>query len=86
MNIGLSLFSKYRSILGLDIEMKGAIEEIDTILYSTRICTLTIGLFFCYIEWTFKIGKGEKLDIDFEKLKQKLKDIKDKEEDLNEML
>ncbi len=86
MNIGLSLFSKYRSILGLDIEMTGAIEEIDRVLYSTRVCSLTIGLLFFYIEWSFKIGRGEKLNIDLDNLKEKLKKIKENEEDLSNML
>ncbi len=86
MNIGLSFFSKYRSIIGLDIEMTGAIEEIDRVLYSSRVCSLTIGLLFFYIEWSFKIGRGEKLNIDLDNLKEKLKKIKENEEELNNIL
>ncbi len=86
MNIGLSFFSKYRSIIGLDIEMTGAIEEIDRVLYSTRVCSLTIGVLFFYIEWSFKVGRGEKLDIDLDNLKEKLKKIKENEEELNNIL
>jgi hypothetical protein len=86
MNIGLSFFSKYRSIIGLDIEMTGAIEEIDRVLYSTRVCSLTIGVLFFYIECSFKIGRGEKLNIDLDNLKEKLKKIKENEEELNNIL